>query len=332
MRLANALIGILIFMGGAPLLCFGVDAYPFGGTLLYLGGVSVYDLKSRECIEGDFSKKNSFKDPYYCRLGQRWGQRQFYTVIDRDLEYVNSSDPATLFFFDFASNSSVEVCSTSKIGRSMEWYFPDRDLLVYSISKFNAHAEFFGKKGRMERVYYTRNIKTGAIKEALGTANVYIRQYRIDPSFSYTGAYMYYVSKERKLIELEVETQSETVMADLTSFLDSHKNDIPLILGPGSPDRKYVPIIAGKTLYILSSGGEIRTAASPFLGIFGAGAQGPIFWDKNSEYVIFSTRFGWLPSFDFRDNDIGYYSIKDGSVKKIETGNVYNHGIWYSWD
>jgi len=251
---------------------------------------------------------------------------------DIKLEYASVSFRSR----DMKYRKLIEDCSRkiSQVDGILLWIYPESGMLLVAKSEVDTRARSNGKKGRsVATTYYVQwadglqpILNSGAMNESC------------DLGYSFADDVLYYVNTKGELIEKNVVTATENVVANLSQFIEQQNLSPGSIihLGPGSPDRQYIPVVAKRTLYLVDRRGKIRRVTGPLFGFYGYGVDDrSIFWDKKSRFIIFSTLFDWFPSFDFINGgywptEVGYYNTYTGEIGRIDTGSRQNRGFWFT--
>ena len=181
------------------------------------------------------------------------------------------------------------------------------------------------------------DLKTETFREVLSSANVSknIRFPWENISYSYTGTYVYYINQNDELTERDVETLKDTVLFDFKK--SQFKRLDHIFLGPRSPDRKFIPILYGETMYDESvyllnlETKEITfVAGRPWFPFSGRNPGLPFFWDKTSKYLIFYTDYNWF-NIAYRYGDCSAYSLETKELRQLNEG-FKTGNFWYSWE
>ena len=315
-------ICMVVFNGTA------IDGYPMKGSLLN-GGYTEYNL-SKEIHQINTYIEYKTNDPKIDFRSQRvLDSKLFYGQSDKSKNY---NDPSKSWHVMYDYNTKE-----AKVIPKSDWYFSDKQWLIYHKISFNDDALYkhFDKKitkGRFEHSYWIYELESGVRRQVLPTDNNALEGLDpIDPSYSYTGSYIYYINKKGELIEKNAETSEEVVRSELLTFFRDHPDALYFKLSPPSPDRKYIAIQAESELYLIDLETKtIQHIAGKTFGFLGRGVEGPLYWDKDSKYLLFGANFDWLAW--FYDHDVYYYDVEKKSTHRIDTGDRLNGNFWYSWE
>jgi hypothetical protein len=292
-----------------------VAADPIPGKLFWQ--VGSLDLKTGS-LQLDESREALYKEGY-----EIWRNANFDGVC---LLIKKGNQGVSYIRFNEDTKESLAFNCSGRI----EWYFPEKEIVVTSKTKFNPKSKYKDTFGINETIYGTYNLKTQAYKEVLGTSNV-LGDSGIDPSYTYTGASMNYINKKGELVSLDLETGVEEIIMEMSVFLKEHEKARFIVLGPRSPDRRYVPIQVERELYLINTREKkIEHITGKDFGMFGVGVETPGMWDESSRYLVYMANYDWF--WWVYDHDVYYYDVKTRVKHRMDTGSRNNSGFWYSWE
>ncbi|MGE4169614.1 MAG: hypothetical protein AB7F28_02720 [Candidatus Margulisiibacteriota bacterium] len=312
------------------LLNTAIFAYPMSG---YIGwGLASFNLKSEK---HEPLKESTLLENDHCGIYRflRFSNVFFVQEEDFSKRYGDIDKDITLMY-----NSQTGEKRKFPQGMWVIWYFQDKNWIVCSSPSGNIDPMgTFAKKDKASSQtpsVWIIELNTNKVREIARTIeDSGIKKFNnIWGSYSYSGAFMYFVDQAGKLIEHSVEPiETSQVIFDLADFLRSHASAKYFELSPPSPNRKYMAIQAESELYLINLEAKtIQHIAGKTLGFFGGGVEGPLYWDKDSKYLLFGANFDWVPW--VYDHDVYYYDVEQKSIHQIKTGHRLNGNFWYSWE